>query len=80
MTGHKVKNSILTHFTFILTHEAENIRVKGAEKWLASLHDVPKKLLACLSNRASITVNNSLTLEPFIRSLMHPLLIFTDIY
>ena len=30
----KVKNSILTPFTFKLADKIENIRVKGSEKWL----------------------------------------------
>ena len=34
---HKVKYSILTPFTFKLADKAENIKVKGSQKWLMSL-------------------------------------------
>ena len=36
---HKFKNSISTPVTLKLTVYAENIRVKGSEKWLVSLRN-----------------------------------------
>ena len=46
----KVKNSILTLFTFKLTDGVENIRVKVLEKWLVSLRNGLEKWLVSLRN------------------------------
>ena len=47
---YKVKYSIWTPFIFKLAYEAENIRVKGSEKWLASLRNRSEKWLVSLRN------------------------------
>ena len=47
---HRVKNSNLTPFTFKLADLAENIRVKGSEKWLESLHNGSEKWLVSVRN------------------------------
>ena len=60
---HKVKNSVLTPFTFKLADYAENIRVKGSEKWLVSLRNRSEKWLVSLGNRITKTD------YPFLRSV-----------
>ena len=60
----KVKNSILTPFTFKLADLAENIRVKGSQKWLVSLRNGSEKWLVSLRNGSQkwlVSLRNSVT-------------------
>ena len=49
-TIHKVKNLISTPSTSKLADLAENIRVKGSEKWLVSLRNRSEKWFVSLRN------------------------------
>ena len=50
---HKVKYSILTPFK--LAYKAENMRVKGSEKWLVSFHNGSDKWSLSLRNGVTKT-------------------------
>ena len=61
---HKVKCSISTPFTFELADSAENIRVKGSEKWLVSLRNRSEKWLVSLRNGSEkwlVSLRNRIT-------------------